>query len=183
MCHHCQGSQGQDQQHRSRLDVDSFRGALMWTVRFFIPRQAAFVISLCLLPSCGPWEALCCRPFHPVVKEPWDAFLHLWLLANIDPAAPVHKMQGAVGGTLQEWLCTTKWQLVCKMIDDSCLLQANIASNVHSHQHLMRPALVAGGPRRNLGAEAKKWKQISTLTTVFIRTCICAFSNRLAADF
>jgi len=121
MCHHCQGSQGQDQQHRSRLDVDSFHGALMWTVRFFIPRQAAFVISLCLLPSCGPWEALCYRPFHPVVKEPWDAFLHLWLLANIVPAAPVHKMhrsgrRNATGMVVYDQMTTRVqndwWQLL-----------------------------------------------------------------------
>ena len=42
----------------------------------------------------------------------------------------------------------TNAQELCKIIDDSRLLQANPAhmtSNIHSHRHLMGPALVAGG--------------------------------------
>jgi len=33
--------------------------------------------------------------------------------------------------------------------------KANMASNIHSHQHLMGPALMAGVPHQNLGAYAE----------------------------
>ena len=73
------------------------------------------------------------------------AFLHRWSLANSeqDCTSKFVKMhRNGTGGKLQERLYTTKWQQRCKIIDDSCLLQANTASNIHSHQHLMGHALM-----------------------------------------
>ena len=60
--------------------------------------------------------------------------------------------RNATGTVVYDQITTS---VQCKIIDDSCLLQANMASHVHSHQHLMGPALMAGCPRWNLGAYAK----------------------------
>ena len=93
-----------------------------------------------------------------------------WQIAFLQPKF----VKVGLGGTLQERLHTTKWQHLCKMIDGSCLLQAgsvviwslikheyrlrkrkaNVASNIHSHQHLMGHALMMG-PALMAGAHAE----------------------------
>jgi len=46
-------------------------------------------------------------------------------------------MRNATGTVVYDQMTTS----VQDNNDDSCLLQANMASNIHSHQHLMGPAL------------------------------------------
>ena len=76
------------------------------------------------------------------------AFLHFQVRKKIY----MNGKRNATGTVVYDQITTS---VQCKIIDDSCLLQANMASNVHSHQHLMGPALMAGCPRWNLGAYAK----------------------------
>jgi len=40
--------------------------------------------------------------------------------------------------------------------------KANMVSNIHSHQHLMGPALMAGGSRWNLGAHAENGSSLTS---------------------
>jgi len=84
-----------------------------------------------------------------VVKVPWDAmerqsctsdywqmaFLRLQVRQNAQERWAERYRNG----------CIRPSDNICaKVVDDSCLLKANMASNIHSHQHLMGPALMAG---------------------------------------
>ena len=108
-----------------------------------------------------------------VVKVPWDAREQCsctsdwYQIAFLDSCtAKFVKYTQRVGGTLQERvrMRTTKWRHLCKMTDDSCLLQANMASNIHSHQWRMGSALMAGG---TLKVRGPRWEW-SSLTSNFL---------------
>jgi len=70
-----------------------------------------------------------------VVKVLWDTKERHFCTSDYWQIAILHLQvrTGTVGGTLQELLCTTKCQHLCKMIDDSCLLQAHGVTTSASH--------------------------------------------------
>ena len=105
----------------------------------------------------------------PVVKVRWDArqrrscasycwqilFLHL----------QVHNDAQELQAECYRNGCTVYMTMCPKLIKHKYRLwkrKANMASNIHSHQHLMGPALTAGGSRWNLGAHAENGSSLTS---------------------